>query len=251
MENQELLNVFEEVGFTYGESTIYLALLKIGESKVGPIIKASRISRSKVYDILERLIQKGVVSKMEKNNILFYQALSPHTVLNYLRDKEKKIESERELFQKALPQLTAFLPKQEFNIKVYEGIEGFKAVIERTINEITKDDEYKAMGISKTNETMSRYALKIYQMQKIKHFKARSIFDELGAYKIEERKTKWHEIRILPKGLHTPALFTIYGDVVGIHMGKDDKIVSIVIKNKEIADSLNTNFETMWKISKK
>ena len=61
MDNTKLRKILEDVGFTEGESKIYLALLELGESKVGPLIKSSGISRSKVYDILDRLIAKSVV----------------------------------------------------------------------------------------------------------------------------------------------------------------------------------------------
>ena len=57
-------------------------------------------------------------------------------------------------------------------------------------------------------------------------------------------------MRVLPKGWNTPALFTIYGDTVGIHLGEADSIVSIVIKNKEIVKSFRASFEAMWKIAK-
>lgn len=250
MANSDLVKVLEDVGFTEGESKVYLALLRLGESKVGPIINASKISRSKVYDILERLIEKKVVSKLEKRGILVYQALPPHTLLNMIKDKEKQLKEEEELLQKMLPQFISMKPKEKLNIIVYEGFEGFKAMIDRTIEELTKDDIYEAMGISKTTESMRHYARKIYEVQKIKKFKARSIFDEKGAYKIAERKTSLHEIRILPGGWETPALFTICGDTVGIHTGEEESIISIIIVSKKIAKSFRMAFEAMWKISR-
>jgi len=45
MEEKEIRKVLENLGFTSGESNVYLTLIKIGESKVGPIIKESGISR--------------------------------------------------------------------------------------------------------------------------------------------------------------------------------------------------------------
>jgi len=225
-------------------------LLSFGESKVGPIIKESGISRSKVYDILERLIEKRVVSKIEKKGVFVYQALPPNALLNMIKDKGEQLKREEELLQKILPQLSLLRPKQKVNIMVYEGFKGFKAMIDRTIEELEKNDVYEAMGISQTTESMRHYARKIYDVQKVEKFKARSIFDEKGAYKIAERKTPWHEIRILPKGWNTPALFTIYGSTVGIHLGEEESIVSVVIENKQIAKSFRATFEAMWQISK-
>src|SRR3989344_2789384 len=113
IEQDSLYSILQDAGFTKGEVKVYLSLLRIGESKVGPIIKHSRISRSKVYDILERLIQKQVVSSIKKNNILFYQALSPYTILNIIKEKEEKLKGEEAKLQKAIPQLISLLPKQE------------------------------------------------------------------------------------------------------------------------------------------
>lgn len=251
MDIMQLRKILEDTGFTEGESKVYLALLELGESRVGPLIKSSGISRSKVYDILERLITKSVVSKVEKNGVMVYQSLPPYSILNIIRKKEKELKQEEKILNEILPQLSLLQPKQKVNVLVYEGYEGFKAMINRTIQELTSKDIYDAMGISQTTKAMTLYARRIYEAQKNKKFKARSIFDEKGAFKAAERKTKWHEMRILPKGWNTPALFTIYSDTVGIHLGKDDSIISIVIKNEDIAKSFKATFEAMWKISKK
>lgn len=250
MDKTKLRKILKDVGFTEGESKIYLALLELGESKVGPLIKSSGVSRSKVYDVLDRLIAKNVVSKIEKNGIMIYQSLPPNSVLNVIKKKEQELKHEEEILEKILPQLSLLQPKEKVNVVVYDGYEGFKVMIDRTIQELKSEDLYDAMGISQTTKGMTLYAKRIYEAQKTKKFKARSIFDEMGVFKATERKTKWHEMKILPKGWNTPALFTIYRDTVGIHLGKDGSIISIVIKNEDIAKFFRTSFEAMWKISK-
>ncbi len=250
MDTPSLPHVFRNLGFTEGESKVYLTLLETGESKVGPLIKSSTISRSKVYDILERLIKKGIVSKIEKKGIFFYQALPPYTLLSVIKKKKKELKREEELLHNILPTLLKFKPKQKINIVVYEGFAGFKTMINRTLEELRQSDIYEAMGISKTTEAMRHYARKIYDMQTRKKFKARSIFDEKGVYKINERKTPLHEIRVLPPGWETPALFTIYQNTVGIHLGEDETIISVIISNAHIARSFRTTFQAMWNIAK-
>lgn len=47
---------------TDGEARVYIALLKLGSSKVGPLVRESRVSYSKIYDVLERLALKELVS---------------------------------------------------------------------------------------------------------------------------------------------------------------------------------------------
>lgn len=251
MENKEFEKILEDSSFTKGEAKVYLSLLETGESKVGNLIKSSGISRSKVYDILERLVKKGIISRIKKQGILYYQALPPQNILKIIKEKEEELKREEELLQRIIPQLSQIRRGEKVNIMVYEGFEGFKSMIDKTIEELKEGDIYDAMGVSETTEGMRHYAGKIYGAQKKKRFQARSIFDEKGAYKASERKTSLHEMRILPKGWNTPALFTVYNSTVGIHLGKEENIISIVIQNKDIAQSFHITFEAMWKIAKK
>ena len=49
------ISLLKEVGLTEGEAKVYLALLELGASTSGPIVKKSRVSRSIIYNILEKL----------------------------------------------------------------------------------------------------------------------------------------------------------------------------------------------------
>ena len=57
--------LLESIGMTSGEVSVYLALLDLGISSTGNIIKKSNVSSSKVYLILERLLQKGLISQVD------------------------------------------------------------------------------------------------------------------------------------------------------------------------------------------
>ena len=62
------------IGLTLNESRVYLTLLKYGELNGYETSKFSGVSRSLVYDVLERLVNKGFVLKStSKNNV--YKAL--------------------------------------------------------------------------------------------------------------------------------------------------------------------------------
>ena len=57
---QKIKGTLRELGLTDGETRVYLALLGKPETTVGPVIDKAQISSSKVYVILEKLIQKGL-----------------------------------------------------------------------------------------------------------------------------------------------------------------------------------------------
>ena len=65
----------KKIGLTDYESRIYLALLDIGEGTSGDVIKKAEIHTGKIYEILESLKNKGLISEITKNNIKQYLSL--------------------------------------------------------------------------------------------------------------------------------------------------------------------------------
>ena len=58
----------EELGLTNAEAKIYIALLELGSSQAGKITEKTGIHRRTVYDAIERLIEKGLISYIKQNN---------------------------------------------------------------------------------------------------------------------------------------------------------------------------------------
>src|SRR3989344_1171774 len=98
-------NILEEIGLTPSETKVYLALNKIGTSSICPIVNEARISNSKIYIILDKLIKKGLASKILINKVRYYKATEPERLLDFLEDKKKKILDEEEKIKKILPNL--------------------------------------------------------------------------------------------------------------------------------------------------
>src|SRR3989344_337750 len=63
--NEQLL---EDIGLTKGEIKVYLTLLKLRETTTGKIIEEAQISSGKIYEILDKLIKKGLVSYIIKEH---------------------------------------------------------------------------------------------------------------------------------------------------------------------------------------
>ena len=56
------ITVLFEAGLTVNEAKVYIALLERGSSAVNDITKASGVHRVNVYDVIERLQTKGLIS---------------------------------------------------------------------------------------------------------------------------------------------------------------------------------------------
>ncbi|MEK6928246.1 MAG: helix-turn-helix domain-containing protein [Nanoarchaeota archaeon] len=249
----ELREILERLGLSPGEAKIYLALLQIGVSSVGPIISKSGVSGSKAYKILDRLIEKGLVSSIEKENVRQFKAESPEKLQDIVRKKEEEIRVINKELEKNMDFLLekAKLSESQSNCTVYQGFEGMKSCFDLALKELKKGDKMYVLGITESTEQIRDYFIHFYKKQEERGFKVEAIFDETGKYKSSERKNKLASFGFLPKGIVTPATIVIYHDKVIIEVGKAHFILTISIKNKEIADSFKVYFEQLWKMAKK
>jgi sugar-specific transcriptional regulator TrmB len=71
---QEKEKILEELGLSKNETKVYLALLELGLSSLKDITSKSGVHRTNVYDSLKRLVKKGLVSHVTKDNKTAYEA---------------------------------------------------------------------------------------------------------------------------------------------------------------------------------
>ncbi|MEK6852392.1 MAG: helix-turn-helix domain-containing protein, partial [Nanoarchaeota archaeon] len=119
----DLDKLLKEMGLNEGEIKVYLALLKNGGSLAGRISRFTGVHRRNVYDITERLIQKGVIGYIVKNNRRIFEAVNPEKFLDILKEKESTL-------LEGMPMLREmYLSKKEKEeTKFYKGIDGLKNV---------------------------------------------------------------------------------------------------------------------------
>ena len=129
----------ENIGLTKGETKVYLALLKLGQTTAGPIVDEAKITRSKIYDILERLKNKGLVSYITKESTKYFSAADPNSILNYLEDKEKEVHDEKESIKHILPELLLqqTISEKKKIAEIFIGIRGMQNAFNVLINEFT------------------------------------------------------------------------------------------------------------------
>src|SRR3989344_3370012 len=87
--NEKLL---KEIGLTDIEIKVYLVLLKEGSSLAGDITRNTGIHRRTVYDAIERLVEKGLISYIKTNNRKYFEAYNPKKLLEVLKEKEQSIK---------------------------------------------------------------------------------------------------------------------------------------------------------------
>lgn len=91
MEKTELVGVLKDFGMSEYESRVYVALVSTGPTRASQISSESNIPQSKIYDVLNSLVNKEVV-EMFSGRPKEYKAVSPNVFLKTMfENKEREL----------------------------------------------------------------------------------------------------------------------------------------------------------------
>lgn len=228
-------------GLTKNEAKVYLALLKIGSASVNQITRKAGIHRVNVYDVITRLIEKGLISSTMRANKTYYEASDPEELLKILEQKEH-------LIKEALPSLKEDFKsapeKQE--VHYFKGPDGVIATYYMMLEQ--KQTIY-AIGGSGRNRQFLKHRHVKWDKERIKlGIKGKILYYE--SVRGKDIGGKGFELRFLPDKFRNPLMVDICGNLVLLLLATDT-ISCILIENKEIADAYRKYFNIMWEIAKK
>jgi len=248
--NTQLL---EEIGLTKTEIKIYISLLKIGESTTTNIVREAGIHASKVYEFLDRLVQKGLVSYVIKANKKHFTATNPDNLKEFLKEKQRAIEEQKNQLDNLIPELNILGDQKDDKIEfqVYEGLRGIKSFYEKMLSNLKGGDTSYLLGAPKIgNEILEGYLIDWHKRRQKKGVKLKGIYDaDNKEYGEVRAKMKHTMIRYLPKYISSPMWIEISNDYVGIGHIKGNNSVLFSIKDAKIAKGYLDYFDIIWKAS--
>ena len=238
-------NLLKEMGLTNSEITVYTTLLNSGSVKVGVLMKKLTLHRSRVYEAINRLTDKGLVSYVIKNNIKYFEASDPDNLLIYIEEQKEKLNKKEKSIKKIIPELRKQPLRMPYaEAHVFAGKEGFKTIRKDVLKQ--KQDLYLIGAVGKENRFLKYFFPNFNKLRIKNNIKWKILFDyELKGKKIT--KLPLMEGRFLPKGYSSPAVINIYADRVVNVLWKGDTPMCFMIINKDIADSYRKWFGLLWK----
>jgi len=250
----EIEQSLKGIGLTGSEAKVYLALIKLGFSSKSNIIKEAKIAPSKIYNILDKLMDKGLTSLIIKNNVKYYTAAPVSRIKDYFEIKKIKIEQEEKIINQILPNLENLQKenKEKTSAEIFIGWKGMETVYSDVLDTLKKGEYAYILGAStgvnekKTKRFFIKYAIKA----KLKGIKIRIIFNE-DARQYAKEMEKEGKIAFNKKFLFktTPVEVAIVKNLTAIVMLKEEPLI-ILIHDKETSDSFITYFNELWKIAK-
>lgn len=239
--------VLQEIGLTQNEIKVYISLLSLGESKTGEILKKSGLNSGKIYEILDSLQKKGMVSFVIKSGVKFFSPADPKRVIDYLEDKKENIEKQKKDYGNILPDLMKKISaiKTESKIEVFEGIKGMKTAWKKEFDFPKSETIYITSVTASTKYPLPvwDYFTNIHRPQRDNRgYKVKKLLSQ-EAKKERQLHEKNAEIKYLPYG--SLVAMGIIGNltIIGIFI---DSPISIVIENLEVAKHFIEQFEILW-----
>ena len=247
----DLLKTLEAAGLTPGEARAYLALIELGASTAGPVARAARLSSSKVYEVLERLVAKGLVTTFTSNQAKRFQAGSPRRLLEYLDAEQEQVAARKEELAKALPRLLARTQPAAGSAALYAGYKAVKGFFIDVKEQLPAGSERLALGAATVPETPA--ALRFFEWEHkqrvAKRLPMRIIFDPALRRSVGTRHARMAltKVRYLP--LRNPASMAVQGDFVDMLVWKEQPLL-FAFTSREAADTQRAVFERLWERAK-
>jgi sugar-specific transcriptional regulator TrmB len=240
------LELFKELGFTEREIKVYRALLELGQVTAGPIASKSKLAHTKVYDTIQRLVDKGLVTYITISKTKHFQAVDPKEILNILDERKRRAEDlVRELEQKVQ------FAQQKQGATVHEGFKAIKALFNHILINLQKNDSYYAFALKEDYKDSSAPAFLANFHRKLKDkgitdkaIAHNSIRKEiLSNYKDNKNIQLRFTSRDLPMGV-----IILNGKVIQLIWG--ELPTAIEINSQQVYQQYKIFFESLWKQAK-
>ncbi len=229
------------LGFSPSEIKVYIHLLKIGSSYPKKISSETKINRSNIYEALDRLIAKGVVSFITKNKVKWFEANKPESIMSLIKEKEEEIEKAKNQLVNDLKKIEPNQDKKSLEAGIFTGKKGLRVIFEEILKErkpislIAAEFQFK--------EVLGSYFELWHKKRVQQKIEQRSIFPR--DYKLKLKKKEFLTYKFVDNSYTNPTTTIIYGDnCVFIQWVKEP--IAIKIHNKEIAKSHLNYFNMLW-----
>lgn len=241
--------ILQQLGFSQNEAKVYLALLELGETPAGNLIKKTGLHRNIVYTELNRLVGRNLAVKVRKKRKLYFAPLDPKKILQDLKAKEM-------LLAKQLPLLVELYKKRPSEITVYEGVRAWQDFWLDSVR------NYSRSSVNYIAGTVGRRWYQLWENRKlyeefIKTRRKRKIYWKMIVYKAPEepeieslrQDPNLTEIRVLNHNFDQTGNFQIWDQALILQSVENPPLI-IEIKNKVLRDIFKQYFNFLWDISK-
>ena len=232
-----------KLGFSPSEARVYMHLLKNGCNYTSRISSEIGINRTNIYEALDRLIAKGVVSFVIKNKVKWYEARSPDSILALIKEKETELHTTKKKLIDDIKVLnnSALPDKKSLEATIFTGKKGLRILFEeiletaKPISLIASELQFKGF--------FGHY-FELWHKRRIeKNIRQRSIFPK--AFRSKLKKRELLDYKFVDNVFTNPTTTIIYGNNC-LFIQWSEKPIAVKIENKGITKSHLNYFNMVW-----
>lgn len=228
-----------ESGLTKREAQVYEALLSLGPSHAGPLIKKTGIPSSKMYEVIDRLMDRGLVSFTIQGRVKRFAAADPKSLLNLFDERRKKIKE-------AVDALSRYSPGDRRHVEIYEGQKAIFGLFTDLIADARRGEVYLVFSINDENKNHSAELF-------LKNLAVRRKDKGLDTRLLRNIRFRKHEphtkLKMRFSSLDLPQGITVFRDTV-VFLTWEGEPSAIRITSKPFSDQWRAFFLQVWKTSK-
>lgn len=235
------------MGIEGTEARFYLAALELGQARVRQIARKAGIGRTNAYDVLARLVHRGLVTQAPRggDGKSYVVAEDPSRLVRML-------DEQRESLAAVLPDLRSIYNHSSVRprVRFYEGVEGIKHVLDDTLACRTK----RLLGILSMGDLFNvpgRAAMQDYVQRRIKAAVGLKVLrsrekdvGDIWPTRVED----FRELRYVPPGMVFDMTMYIYDETVSIISSRRENF-GMTIESSELARMQEHLFMVLWQAS--
>ena len=134
LDESEIEQALQSLGFTKNDSKVLLTLCKYKVLSPADIARHSDVDRARVYDSLNRLIEKGFIQKEPVKRGANYQVIPIEKIFKTIRDEYKRKIEETLRLEKVISQLEIDQDETEPRVWSINNREKIRNKIKELIN---------------------------------------------------------------------------------------------------------------------
>ncbi len=240
---QHLESLLRQIGLTEKESVVYVTLLSLGETTAQEVAKKARINRPTAYAVMIILEKKGLVAQVDRERVKLFVAQPPRNLIKLVEGRESDLAVAKDSIGKLLPSLEEMVYQQDDpsrpKVRFLEGKDGVMRAVRDQAETAEGDKVYVISPRDLVESIMTKDDVEyVKHHRNVRKYFVHHIYTRkagpLGEHRMSER---YH----ITDDKNYPILAEIdaYGEKVSL-MTLKDKLMAVVIENKDIAETIKT-----------
>jgi sugar-specific transcriptional regulator TrmB len=234
----------KSLGLSDSESSIYLTALQNGPQTIQTLARLTAYSRVTIYEHVDSLMNRGLISTVEKGKKRFFAAEPPERVISFAENQVSQLQSTLKEMVSSIQELKLIQSGDKPVVKMFEWKDAAKTIRDDVLN-TNPSILYEFGNIDAVVDFIGdrKSFVDYYNELEKRKIKRKLIF--LSKEKEPVRRGGFEEIISIKNEDDFFGDIFVYGNKISLITMKGEQIV-VVVESKILSDTFVRFFELLW-----